>query len=212
MEFSRCLWRRTLTIKYDNLFGVSFPYSMGWHSAPTGRRLDADHAHWQLHVLYLLYLIKHQLRPALCPTSTQTCSLRPTTTTSLPWTTSSISWIESEREASLVVLWIWCWAASTILKLGWLSTQPAMKWTRFGSNRASVRTPSRVTSSSSFRESWLASLWFWQSFRSPLSNTDYLIVTVCSAVPHSWWLPTSTRRRWRRTACVRPASQQLWRS
>ncbi len=22
--------------KYDNLFNTSFPYSMGWHGAPTG--------------------------------------------------------------------------------------------------------------------------------------------------------------------------------
>jgi len=31
---------------YDQLFGVSFPYSMGWHGAP----FDSDpHEHWQLH-------------------------------------------------------------------------------------------------------------------------------------------------------------------
>ncbi|MBN8488300.1 MAG: UDP-glucose--hexose-1-phosphate uridylyltransferase [Burkholderiales bacterium] len=37
---------RELTARYDNLFGCSFPYSMGWHGAP----FDAgDHAHWQLH-------------------------------------------------------------------------------------------------------------------------------------------------------------------
>ena len=28
--------KRLLT-QYDNLFDVSFPYSMGWHGAPTGR-------------------------------------------------------------------------------------------------------------------------------------------------------------------------------
>ena len=50
--------RRTLTIKYDNLFGVSFPYSMGWHGAPTGRRRDADQRHWQLHALYLPPLLR----------------------------------------------------------------------------------------------------------------------------------------------------------
>lgn len=32
---------------YDALFGVSFPYSMGWHGAPHG--LGADTAHWRLH-------------------------------------------------------------------------------------------------------------------------------------------------------------------
>jgi UDPglucose--hexose-1-phosphate uridylyltransferase len=27
---------KTLTTKYDNLFQTSFPYSMGFHGAPTG--------------------------------------------------------------------------------------------------------------------------------------------------------------------------------
>jgi UDPglucose--hexose-1-phosphate uridylyltransferase len=35
-----------LLVRYDNLFGVSFPYSMGWHGAPFG---DDDATHWQLH-------------------------------------------------------------------------------------------------------------------------------------------------------------------
>ncbi len=35
-----------LLTRYDNLFGIPFPYSMGWHQAP----FDADdHDHWQLH-------------------------------------------------------------------------------------------------------------------------------------------------------------------
>lgn len=39
---------QALTIRYDNLFQCSFPYSMGWHGAPTG--VDApDASHWQLH-------------------------------------------------------------------------------------------------------------------------------------------------------------------
>ncbi len=37
--------KRLLT-RYDNLFQVSFPYSMGWHGAPNGVT-DCDH--WQLH-------------------------------------------------------------------------------------------------------------------------------------------------------------------
>jgi UDPglucose--hexose-1-phosphate uridylyltransferase len=37
--------KRLLT-KYDNLFEVSFPYSMGWHGAPFD---GDDHLHWQLH-------------------------------------------------------------------------------------------------------------------------------------------------------------------
>ncbi len=32
--------------RYDGLFKTSFPYSMGWHGAPTD---GADHAEWQLH-------------------------------------------------------------------------------------------------------------------------------------------------------------------
>ena len=45
-----------LTIRYDNLFQCSFPYSMGWHSAPYQNEsadAGADSAesieHWQLH-------------------------------------------------------------------------------------------------------------------------------------------------------------------
>ncbi|RME77580.1 MAG: UDP-glucose--hexose-1-phosphate uridylyltransferase, partial [Chloroflexi bacterium] len=37
--------KRLLT-RYDNLFETSFPYSMGWHGAPTDQ---ADYSHWQLH-------------------------------------------------------------------------------------------------------------------------------------------------------------------
>ncbi len=37
---------KKLLTRYDNLFNVSFPYSMGWHGAPSG---DADYDHWQLH-------------------------------------------------------------------------------------------------------------------------------------------------------------------
>ena len=37
---------KRLTARYDNLFGVSFPYSMGWHEAPHD---DSDAAPWQLH-------------------------------------------------------------------------------------------------------------------------------------------------------------------
>ncbi len=37
--------KRLLT-RYDNLFEVAFPYSMGWHGAPTDGQ---DHPHWQLH-------------------------------------------------------------------------------------------------------------------------------------------------------------------
>jgi UDPglucose--hexose-1-phosphate uridylyltransferase len=37
---------KRLLSRYDNLFQISFPYSMGWHGAPTD---DGDYRHWQLH-------------------------------------------------------------------------------------------------------------------------------------------------------------------
>lgn len=48
--------KRLLT-KYDNLFEVSFPYSMGWHGAPTGKQ-DTDCSHWQLHAHYYPPLLR----------------------------------------------------------------------------------------------------------------------------------------------------------
>ncbi|XP_074922917.1 galactose-1-phosphate uridylyltransferase isoform X3 [Chelonoidis abingdonii] len=51
------IMKRLLT-KYDNLFEVSFPYSMGWHGAPTGPRLGADCGHWQLHAHYYPPLLR----------------------------------------------------------------------------------------------------------------------------------------------------------
>ncbi|XP_077593958.1 galactose-1-phosphate uridylyltransferase isoform X2 [Stigmatopora nigra] len=49
---------KKLLTKYDNLFNVSFPYSMGWHGAPTGPYLKADNAHWQLHAHYYPPLLR----------------------------------------------------------------------------------------------------------------------------------------------------------
>jgi UDPglucose--hexose-1-phosphate uridylyltransferase len=40
--------------KYDGLFGVSFPYSMGWHGAPMGE----GSTHWQLHAHYYPPLLR----------------------------------------------------------------------------------------------------------------------------------------------------------
>jgi len=40
---------KRLTTRYDNLFGVSFPYSMGWHQAPADGEIHAEahlHAHY----------------------------------------------------------------------------------------------------------------------------------------------------------------------
>ena len=33
---------KRLLSKYDNLFETSFPYSMGWHGAPTGTQRRAS--------------------------------------------------------------------------------------------------------------------------------------------------------------------------
>ncbi|XP_048583582.1 galactose-1-phosphate uridylyltransferase isoform X2 [Nematostella vectensis] len=45
--------------KYDNLFQCSFPYSMGWHGAPTGSESeDTDFSHWQLHAHYYPPLLR----------------------------------------------------------------------------------------------------------------------------------------------------------
>ena len=41
--------------KYDNLFQVSFPYSMGWHGAPTD---GGDYPYWQLHAHYYPPLLR----------------------------------------------------------------------------------------------------------------------------------------------------------
>ena len=46
---------KRLLIKYDNLFETSFPYSMGWHGAPTD---DGDYVHWQLHAHFYPPLLR----------------------------------------------------------------------------------------------------------------------------------------------------------
>jgi UDPglucose--hexose-1-phosphate uridylyltransferase len=46
--------RRSL-IRYDNLFETSFPYSMGWHGAPTG---EGSFDHWQLHAHFYPPLLR----------------------------------------------------------------------------------------------------------------------------------------------------------
>lgn len=44
-----------LTVRYDNLFETSFPYSMGWHGAPTSKQNDAS---WQLHAHFYPPLLR----------------------------------------------------------------------------------------------------------------------------------------------------------
>ncbi len=46
--------KRFLT-RYDNLFNVAFPYSMGWHGAPND---TADYTHWQLHAHFYPPLLR----------------------------------------------------------------------------------------------------------------------------------------------------------
>ncbi len=46
--------KRLLT-KYDNLFEVSFPYSMGWHGAPSD---GGTYPHWQLHAHFYPPLLR----------------------------------------------------------------------------------------------------------------------------------------------------------
>ncbi len=55
---------QALTIRYDNLFQCSFPYSMGWHCAPYGTATDTttssatDNGHWQLHAHFYPPLLR----------------------------------------------------------------------------------------------------------------------------------------------------------
>jgi UDPglucose--hexose-1-phosphate uridylyltransferase len=49
---------QALTIRYDNLFQCSFPYSMGWHCAPYGADTASDKAHWQLHAHFYPPLLR----------------------------------------------------------------------------------------------------------------------------------------------------------
>ena len=49
---------KRLLVRYDNLFQTSFPYSMGWHGAPTGPDLGEDISHWQLHAHFYPPLLR----------------------------------------------------------------------------------------------------------------------------------------------------------
>ena len=46
---------RRLLIRYDNLFEISFPYSMGWHGAPFD---GGSGDHWQLHAHFYPPLLR----------------------------------------------------------------------------------------------------------------------------------------------------------
>lgn len=52
---------RRLTARYDNLFEVTFPYSMGFHQAPTDRKTSnysAAHPEWHFHAHYYPPLLR----------------------------------------------------------------------------------------------------------------------------------------------------------
>jgi UDPglucose--hexose-1-phosphate uridylyltransferase len=46
---------RRLTIRYDNLFEIAFPYSMGFHQQPTDQR---EHPEWHFHAHYFPPLLR----------------------------------------------------------------------------------------------------------------------------------------------------------
>ncbi|MHB9022966.1 MAG: UDP-glucose--hexose-1-phosphate uridylyltransferase [Armatimonadota bacterium] len=46
---------QVLTTRYDNLFEIAFPYSMGWHQAPTD---GAAHGEWHLHAHFYPPLLR----------------------------------------------------------------------------------------------------------------------------------------------------------
>jgi len=46
---------KSLLVKYDNLFNISFPYTIGWHGAPTD---PGNYTHWQLHAHFYPPLLR----------------------------------------------------------------------------------------------------------------------------------------------------------
>lgn len=46
---------KRFTTRYDNLFQISFPYSMGFHQRPTDGK---EHAEWHLHAHFLPPLLR----------------------------------------------------------------------------------------------------------------------------------------------------------
>lgn len=49
---------RAIVAKYDNLFHCSFPYSMGFHGAPTGPKIEDDFSYWTFHGKFLPPLLR----------------------------------------------------------------------------------------------------------------------------------------------------------
>ncbi len=49
---------KEVTTRYDNLFKTNFPYSMGFHGAPTGSGNGSGNEWWQFHALYFPPLLR----------------------------------------------------------------------------------------------------------------------------------------------------------
>lgn len=49
---------KAIVAKYDNMFKCSFPYSMGWHGAPTGPKMTHDLPYWTFHGCYYPPLLR----------------------------------------------------------------------------------------------------------------------------------------------------------
>lgn len=49
---------KRLSTRYDNMFKVTFPYSMGWHGAPTGEMKNEPMDHWVFHGIYYPPLVR----------------------------------------------------------------------------------------------------------------------------------------------------------
>ena len=73
--------KRLLT-RYDNLFEISFPYSMGWHGAPTGseeRGVMSESGRWTIcfRIHHSSFLVHPSTTGSSTPTSTRRCCARP---------------------------------------------------------------------------------------------------------------------------------------
>ncbi|KAK6631668.1 hypothetical protein RUM43_013732 [Polyplax serrata] len=51
---------KKLVLAYDNVFKCTFPYTMGWHGAPTGKKFQEESTHWVFHGVYYPPLLRSQ--------------------------------------------------------------------------------------------------------------------------------------------------------
>ncbi|KYB28384.1 putative galactose-1-phosphate uridylyltransferase-like Protein [Tribolium castaneum] len=49
---------KAIVAKYDNIFKCTFPYSMGWHGAPTGEKFKESLPYWTFHGCYYPPLLR----------------------------------------------------------------------------------------------------------------------------------------------------------